>query len=287
MRFHNAYVRGTLAGPVPEDQIHALARILAERPEELVLTAHGIRRRGERLSEGELAARALARRNIRSLIVRSAEPQNLVPALKAAIERPPRPAEDALEDAGLVFNLRHSIFATRDAWIRFDGDDLVVEDDRPPSVTIARKTLREEGLAYFGASARARLVSLAVERVRIAPSAIMPTALQIEPGGLMDPDTAQLARHKGDWRSVRQAVFAKDHCITCGRCFIHCPEDAIIHAMHDPQAVASTGILGVDLERCTGCGMCAAVCPVNENGYKAIVMVDAGAEHRPEDHHVG
>ena len=70
----------------------------------------------------------------------------------------------------------------------------------------------------------------------------------------------------------------KEYCVACGRCYIYCPENAVIHAMFDPGSGDTTGVLGIDFDRCTGCSLCAAVCPTNRAGYRAIVMIERGRQ---------
>ncbi len=314
MRFHEAYVRGGRFGPIDDQDLAALAEVLAEARSEILLTGRGIRSApgippvGVAPDLGELpsassgpepveggraasrrctAAAALARRNVRSLLSLRHQPvDSRIEALRIALTAPPHEAEDALEDAGLVFNLRYSLFATPEATLELVGRDLVITDGSRPTKVLTRKTLREQGAAYFSPEALARLVTLDINHVRLDLAAIQPLPFQIAPGGLMPPDTAQAHLHKGDWRSTHQAVFAKPYCITCGRCFVYCPEDAILHAMFDPKQMDTTGVLGIDAERCTACGICATVCPPDPNGYRAIVMLAAEAVSRPEDHHV-
>ena len=150
-----------------------------------------------------------------------------------------------------------------------------------------RRALRAQGPAWFGPEALARLVMLDIDEVRLSPAAILPEYLQLEPGAVMQADTAHHHLHKGGWRAVRKVDFIKDFCVACGRCFIHCPDNAVIHAAYDARAKETTGILGIDTDRCTACGLCAAVCPTNRDGHKAIVMIAADADSTAELHCVG
>lgn len=286
MRFLNAYVRGTVVGAVPDSDIESLARVLVQKPAEVLLTAHGARAGGDVLSNGRPATAALARRNVRSLLARGANVAEVTAALKTALAAPAREAEDAIEDAGLEFNLRYSIFAAPDATLRIENDELIITDDNPPEIRILRTELREKGAAYFCPEALARLVSLEVTAVRFSKTAILPLGLQREPGAIMEPDTAAERLKKGEWRANRQPKFEKEFCIACARCFVHCPDNAIMHAMFDKTAKDSTGVLGIDYDRCTACGICASVCPTDRNGYKSIVMVETGKEFGREVHHV-
>jgi Pyruvate/2-oxoacid:ferredoxin oxidoreductase delta subunit len=271
-----------------------LAAVLTHRPVELLMTSQGAvippdspGRCLQRIQDGTPAAVALAKRNIRSLLCHSRDTHEVCDALQTVLTAPPRDAEDALEDASLEMNLRFCLFATLDAALLMDGRTLVITDGTACPVRIERRNLRSEGGEYFGPDALARLAAMDLDELRLSPGAISPVWMQLEAGGIMAPDTAHHHLHKGGWRSVRKPDFIKSFCVACGRCFIHCPDNAIIHAAYDKHAKATTGILGVDTERCTACGLCAAVCPTNRDGYKAMVMIEAEAESSAQAHCVG
>ncbi len=287
VRFHNAFVRGTGVTQVPEAEVNGLAAFLLEQPVEILLTAHGAQRGGEPLRYPGVAT-ALARRNIRSLLALNSSLDCAAGALKMALTGLPRDAESALDDAGLAFNLRYSIFAAADATLSIQDGHLIVTDADTPGlpILIPRVELRERGRAYFSTDALARLSSLPIEGICFSDGCIIPLALQREAGAVMEPDTAQYRLHKGDWRSTRKLDFAKEFCITCSKCFIHCPENAILHAMFDKTAKDGTGILGIDYDRCTACGICVSVCPADRSGYRALVMIGTTAEATREVHHV-
>jgi Pyruvate/2-oxoacid:ferredoxin oxidoreductase delta subunit len=294
MQFHQGHVRGISVEPVQEADRKALAAVLTYQPAELLLTAQGAvippsapGRPRQRIQDGAAAAVALAKRNVRSLLCCSRDGDEVDEALQIALTAPAREAEAALEDAGLEVNLRYGIFATPDAAILVQEHTLVITDGSATTVSIARRDVRSQAGAFFGPQAVARLAAIDVEEVRLSPSAISPVWMQMEPGAVMSPDTAHRRMHKGGCRAVRKPDFVKAYCVSCGRCFIHCPDNAIIHAAYDRQARETTGILGIDTERCTACGLCAAVCPTNRDGHKAIVMIEAGAESSPCLHCVG
>jgi len=294
MQLNHCYVRGTRVGPVSQADLHALATVLTHQPVELLLTAQGAvmpasapGRPRQRIQDGMPAAIGLAKRNIRSLLCLSRESDEVADALAAALTEPPRAAEDALEEAGLELNLRYSLYASPDASISVQERCLMVTDGSSPTVRIARRNLRQEAAPFFAPQAIARLVMLDVDEICFAPGAIHPVWMQLEPGAVMAPDSAQQHLRKGGWRAVRKPDFIKGFCVACGRCFVHCPENAVIHAPYDKFARETTGILGIDLDRCTACGLCAAVCPTNRAGYKAIVLTEADAESSPDLHCVG
>lgn len=61
----------------------------------------------------------------------------------------------------------------------------------------------------------------------------------------------------GDWRAFRP-VFGEADCIHCFTCWLYCPDAAILVDTENQKMV------GFSLDHCKGCGICAAVCPVNE-----------------------
>jgi len=65
----------------------------------------------------------------------------------------------------------------------------------------------------------------------------------------------------GSWRSFRP-VRDDEKCIHCLICWIFCPDSAII--------VEDGKVVGVDLDHCKGCGICARECPKK---VQAITMV--------------
>ncbi|MEJ2210370.1 MAG: 4Fe-4S dicluster domain-containing protein [Anaerolineae bacterium] len=60
----------------------------------------------------------------------------------------------------------------------------------------------------------------------------------------------------GGWRAFRP-VRGEADCTDCFQCWLFCPDSSIlVDAQNEKMA-------GFDLEHCKGCGLCAAVCPVN------------------------
>jgi pyruvate ferredoxin oxidoreductase delta subunit len=80
-------------------------------------------------------------------------------------------------------------------------------------------------------------------------------------GAILEAGTAKKYK-TGDWRSNRP-VWNEDKCINCLRCWIYCPDSAIM--LKDGK------VAGIDLEHCKGCGICSEECPVKP--IKAITMV--------------
>ncbi len=64
----------------------------------------------------------------------------------------------------------------------------------------------------------------------------------------------------GTWRVFRPKL-DKDKCIKCLKCWLYCPEGAIIR---NPD-----NSVDINYDYCKGCGICASVCPEK---IGAIVM---------------
>jgi pyruvate ferredoxin oxidoreductase delta subunit len=60
----------------------------------------------------------------------------------------------------------------------------------------------------------------------------------------------------GGWRAFRP-LFGEAACIHCMQCWLFCPDSSILVDRDTEEMV------GFDLDHCKGCGICAAVCPVN------------------------
>ncbi|RLF52187.1 MAG: ferredoxin [Thermoplasmata archaeon] len=71
------------------------------------------------------------------------------------------------------------------------------------------------------------------------------------------PKTGAMGK-TGTWRIFRP-ILNKDKCVKCLRCWIFCPEGAIIRKDDDS--------VEIDYNYCKGCGICARECKV-----KAITM---------------
>ena len=77
--------------------------------------------------------------------------------------------------------------------------------------------------------------------------------LILEPGNAVEYKT-------GGWRTFKP-VHDKEKCINCLFCWMYCPDSAI--------KVEDGKVVGIDLEHCKGCGICAKECPPK---VKAIKM---------------
>lgn len=75
----------------------------------------------------------------------------------------------------------------------------------------------------------------------------------------------------GGWRSERPWR-DPDVCTQCMLCWVFCPDSAVL--------VEDEKMVGFDLTKCKGCGICASECPKNPKfeGRKAIEMVLEGCE---------
>jgi len=73
-----------------------------------------------------------------------------------------------------------------------------------------------------------------------------------------------------DWRLIKP-VFNKDYCIDCQFCWIYCPDVSII--------ARDKKMIGVDMDHCKGCGICAEVCPTNP---KSLLMFPEQADEEAE-----
>ena len=86
----------------------------------------------------------------------------------------------------------------------------------------------------------------------------------------------------GGWRAFRP-VRGEAKCTHCMQCWLFCPDSSILV---DPD---SEEMVGFDLDHCKGCGICAAVCPINakvrrkaeaelarDDGRLCIRMVEEG-----------
>jgi pyruvate ferredoxin oxidoreductase delta subunit len=94
---------------------------------------------------------------------------------------------------------------------------------------------------------------------------------EIPIGGLILEAGNSVAYRTGGWRAFRP-VRGEADCTHCFQCWLFCPDSSIL-VDADNEKMA-----GFDLEHCKGCGLCAAVCPVN-----AKVARKAGADLPRDD----
>ncbi|MEK9149782.1 MAG: 4Fe-4S binding protein [Candidatus Desantisbacteria bacterium] len=79
-----------------------------------------------------------------------------------------------------------------------------------------------------------------------------------EAGLIIEPGSA--AKYKtGSWRS-RRPIWDKDKCTSCLTCWIYCPDSSIL--------VENQKVMGINLDYCKGCGICARVCPPKVSAIK-------------------
>lgn len=87
------------------------------------------------------------------------------------------------------------------------------------------------------------------------------------PLGGMVPEAGTADEYEtGSWRAQKPHHNA-EKCINCLRCWIMCPDSAII--------VEEGKVVGIDYKHCKGCGICATECPPK---VKAIEMKMEGEE---------
>jgi len=78
-------------------------------------------------------------------------------------------------------------------------------------------------------------------------------------GAILEGGTAT-EYHTGEWRSFKP-IFHAERCIQCFICWIYCPDASI--------KVEKEKVVGIDMDYCKGCAICAEVCPPKAN---AITM---------------
>jgi pyruvate ferredoxin oxidoreductase delta subunit len=83
---------------------------------------------------------------------------------------------------------------------------------------------------------------------------------EVPRGGMIIEAGSAEEYETGSWRTFRPR-WHEDNCIQCLRCWIYCPDSAII--------LKDGNVVGMDYVHCKGCGICAQECPAKE---KAITM---------------
>lgn len=87
---------------------------------------------------------------------------------------------------------------------------------------------------------------------------------EIEMGALIVEAGNARNYHTSGWRATRP-IYQPEQCIQCFKCWVYCPDAAI--RVKDEQVV------GMNLDYCKGCGICAYECP-GKKGVKAITMAE-------------
>lgn len=70
----------------------------------------------------------------------------------------------------------------------------------------------------------------------------------------------------GSWRAFRP-IWKEENCTHCLFCWLYCPDMSI--------DVKDGKMVGINLDYCKGCGICALECP-GKKGKKAIEMIEEG-----------
>jgi pyruvate ferredoxin oxidoreductase delta subunit len=71
-------------------------------------------------------------------------------------------------------------------------------------------------------------------------------------GGIIFESGSSQRYVTGGWRTYKP-VHAPDRCVHCLRCWILCPDSAVL--------VENGHVVGFDDDHCKGCGICARECP--------------------------
>ena len=281
MQLPYGFVRhAPLTDEVTAEEFDRLVAELRAHRSEIEFQEGGAFRHGRPLSGMTGIARAMYRRNIRSLLARFDNAAHIRAAVNLALTGAPEDAEDALEEAGIELNLRFAVFATEGAKLSISGSTLTIEGDSPATCSLGKEDYRTAGREIFCREALYRLLYSGIDCVRYSPGAILPVSAQR--ARLTEEDAAEFAERRTDWRQRRKPHFIKEFCISCGTCVTICLNDAVVFASGPDAAKGIIERLGIDYERCQSCGLCAAACPGDAYGRKAVVMIRADDESTPE-----
>lgn len=81
---------------------------------------------------------------------------------------------------------------------------------------------------------------------------------EIPIGGVIDKPATARNYKTGEWR-IQRPIIDREKCTNCMQCWVYCPDMAI-----DGRLDGKRMKLGeFNMDYCKGCGVCAAVCPVN------------------------
>jgi len=85
---------------------------------------------------------------------------------------------------------------------------------------------------------------------------------EIPEGGLILDAGNAVTYKTGSWKTYKP-IWSDEKCIQCFNCWIMCPDNAIL---------AEDGkVIGIDLDLCKGCSICAAVCPPKANAIEMVL----------------
>ena len=90
-------------------------------------------------------------------------------------------------------------------------------------------------------------------------------------GGRIDEAGCAAEYETGSWRTFRP-VRDEEKCTHCLRCWIYCPDSAI--------KVEDGKVVGIDLDHCKGCGICAEVCPPKIHAIEMIQEAELKQKER-------
>jgi pyruvate ferredoxin oxidoreductase delta subunit len=89
---------------------------------------------------------------------------------------------------------------------------------------------------------------------------------EIPRGGLI-LEAGNAAKYEtGSWRSMRP-IRDEDKCVHCLRCWIFCPDSAIL--------VKDGKVVEINLDHCKGCGICAHECPPRVSAIEMVLETEA------------
>ncbi len=80
----------------------------------------------------------------------------------------------------------------------------------------------------------------------------LPGWKELAAGGVVNKPGSSADKITAGWRTYRP-IKSDDKCIHCLRCWIFCPDSAIV--------VKDGKVVGIDYDHCKGCGICAQECP--------------------------
>ncbi len=94
---------------------------------------------------------------------------------------------------------------------------------------------------------------------------MLPTVDEVPLGGVFPANGNSVFYKTGGWRTQRP-ILNREVCTDCLLCWLHCPDNSII--------VENTKVVGIDVDHCKGCGICAAEC--GSKPVKAMTMRQGG-----------